>query len=180
MQEPATGSASCAGTAIYADCDVADTAHLNAMSMELITAIAKLLGEEPVALDCANPATYDQLCRAILKAVQDGILAALTKDDDGNVTAIAGCPIASGDGGTDPGGGGGDTCDADADGVVRPIGTVLTITGGQATVNVGDDVSTQINAFFNVSGTWEAQNSCDGSNSGTEGDCPIVGKKTAC
>ena len=76
MQTPATGSALCAGTPIYDDCDKVDKNHINSMSMEFITAIAKLGGEGPVDFDCTKPATYDQLCRGILKAIADAIKAA--------------------------------------------------------------------------------------------------------
>ena len=139
MQEPVTGSASCGGKAIYADCDKADPAHLNSMSMELMTAIEKLLGEPLIPLDCANPASYDQLCRAILKAISNagceaapatvGQLTTICDDLENHfvVTWLAnGTPVRiplSKFGEMEPGGGGGGgACAADDDGVVRAIG----------------------------------------------------------
>ena len=75
MQEPSTATASCGGKKIYDECDNVDVDHLNSMSLEMETAIEKLLGEDPIPLDCANSASYDQLCRAVLKAADDAVQA---------------------------------------------------------------------------------------------------------
>lgn len=71
MQEPSTGSGSCNGVAIYEECDELDVNWLNAITMEFDSVIKKFLpGESFIPFDCANPASYDQLCRAIQAACE--------------------------------------------------------------------------------------------------------------
>lgn len=86
MQDPKTATGLCAGVPIYEPCDQIDVDSLNSIGLEIRTAVEKLLGQDPVDLDCADSATYDQLCRGIQKAIADAVAA---KPADATAAQIA-------------------------------------------------------------------------------------------
>lgn len=190
VQSVSTGSALCNGVPILGDCDRGDPAAYNSLQMELVTAVQKLLGEAPVAFDCDTPSSYDQLCRAILKAINDAtcgaglasqaqINAMLANPDTHYVVVCLpnGTPVrvpVSALVADDDGGGGGGTptgCPADPDGVIRPIGTTYSegLPNGQADHTQGQTTTNLSIGGVTVGGTWQIiSESC----TGTEGDCP--------
>ena len=182
MQDPNTGSATCNGRSIYADCDPVDVDSLNSLHMEVGAAIKKLLGEDPLPFECANPASYDQLCRAILKAIDDAGCEAATAsatqltticenlETHFVVTWLAnGTPVRiplSKFGEMDPGGG--NDCPPDPDTVVRPIGTTFVNAWGDFDVGGTCTGVPQITpASQGWGGTWSITSSVPG-NSGLD------------
>ena len=175
MQDPSTATAKCGDAPIYAPCDLVDTDHLNSMHLEIRTAISKLLGEDPKPLDCDDPSSYDQLCRAILAAVKPDLasedqVSDLKENPQGwTVTACgpdgqrasfpADCFLG---GGADP-----NACPPDADGISRPIGSgYLEIMDSSSQTN--DDTPPPQNVP--LAGTWVVTNVTNTPNQGEEGN----------